>query len=540
LQFLRALCSELHSSCSTVIEDRASPTVRTLYLAHAAMKHLAALTLALAAMAACTVGDEPPHRGDEDAVLVLSDDALATELRDSPAHNTTTVFQRVGIMFDSDRPTSIEIATSRDGTAWSAWQPVDLRHVEGGATSAFVGEVAAEQGLASYFKLRGAAGTATHARIDVLESMGTEWEGGDPDASAELVPGNLRADIGGLTYHTRAEWGSRAATCSGSHSPKKMTVHMSETPNNDTMTVPARMRQMQAYHRDVRGWCDIGYHFAISADGQIWEGRPITKLGAHAAGANTNNVGIVLIGSFNTQPPTDAALASTSALIKAIATKYAITISRTTVKGHREVGTTSTDCPGAKTFALLGSIVEAAQGSAPQPPAPPVSSSVTGIVYVGTDPSARISGATISMDGKTATTTSAGTFELAGIAPGSYAVTVSKAGFRSVTITRDTRTSSFIGVGIDEEAVTSPLPTGTAKLQGVVYRGTDSSSRIGGAKVRLSTGHTATADANGYFLIPALPAGNITVFASSPGLAERSVTRALASGTTEWGSVSLR
>jgi len=47
----------------------------------------------------------------------------------------------------------------------------------------------------------------------------------------------------------------------------------------------------------ARGWDEIGYHFVIRANGDIEEGRPLTKKGAHAKGRN-HYVGIALTG-FN-------------------------------------------------------------------------------------------------------------------------------------------------------------------------------------------------------------------------------------------------
>lgn len=49
----------------------------------------------------------------------------------------------------------------------------------------------------------------------------------------------------------------------------------------------------------ARGWSDIGYHFLIGLDGQIWSGRPIEKIGAHVQGHNTGSVGISYVGGID-------------------------------------------------------------------------------------------------------------------------------------------------------------------------------------------------------------------------------------------------
>lgn len=41
---------------------------------------------------------------------------------------------------------------------------------------------------------------------------------------------------------------------------------------------------------------DVGYHFIITKDGKIHEGRPLSEVGAHVKGHNANSVGICLTG----------------------------------------------------------------------------------------------------------------------------------------------------------------------------------------------------------------------------------------------------
>lgn len=40
----------------------------------------------------------------------------------------------------------------------------------------------------------------------------------------------------------------------------------------------------------------IGYHFVVDIDGQVFTGRGLDEVGAHAAGFNGNSIGICLIG----------------------------------------------------------------------------------------------------------------------------------------------------------------------------------------------------------------------------------------------------
>lgn len=95
----------------------------------------------------------------------------------------------------------------------------------------------------------------------------------------------------------------------------------------------------------ANGWSGIGYHYVIYADGQIWTGRPEDTVGAHAyysakQEANSNGIGVCLIGNFETGKPTQAQLDSLVWLIRDIRTRYR----GIAVQGHKDVMPTA--CPG--------------------------------------------------------------------------------------------------------------------------------------------------------------------------------------------------
>lgn len=69
------------------------------------------------------------------------------------------------------------------------------------------------------------------------------------------------------------------------------------------------MRAVQRWHLD-RGWTTVGYHFVVAPSGRIFRGRPVDRLGAHVLGHNAGTVGICLMGNFELERPTAAALAS--------------------------------------------------------------------------------------------------------------------------------------------------------------------------------------------------------------------------------------
>lgn len=50
------------------------------------------------------------------------------------------------------------------------------------------------------------------------------------------------------------------------------------------------------YETNRRGWTDIGYHYFITKNGIIHNGRPIHSSGAHCRGHNSDSIGICISG----------------------------------------------------------------------------------------------------------------------------------------------------------------------------------------------------------------------------------------------------
>lgn len=91
------------------------------------------------------------------------------------------------------------------------------------------------------------------------------------------------------------------------------------------------------------GWAGIGYHKVILPDGTLADGRPEMMIGAHALGANSESIGIVLVGDFDTGRPSPAQMNTLLALTIKLMKQYGISADR--VVPHRAV-TAGTTCPG--------------------------------------------------------------------------------------------------------------------------------------------------------------------------------------------------
>ena len=137
------------------------------------------------------------------------------------------------------------------------------------------------------------------------------------------------------------------------HTPALFTLHHTAAHSPaDRAAAVEEMQFIQDYHQNGKGWIDIAYHFLISPQGDIFEGRPIGVVGAHVANRNANNVGISIMGNYH--PPADQR--PTQKVLNAIATigrylKTTYKIDKSNFFAHREIG--STDCPGDNLYAKM-------------------------------------------------------------------------------------------------------------------------------------------------------------------------------------------
>jgi len=160
----------------------------------------------------------------------------------------------------------------------------------------------------------------------------------------------------------------------------KIIIHHTADDNTVLLTwgTWAAIKEMQAiykYHALTKWRGDIGYNFVIDPFGNIYEGRAwwAWVVWAQTAWNNTPSVGISLMGNFNIQTPTDAALQSLVNLTTALARKYKINPKATTtyfkkstetpylkaytnytIAGHEDAWITS--CPGVNLYTLLPEI----------------------------------------------------------------------------------------------------------------------------------------------------------------------------------------
>ena len=126
----------------------------------------------------------------------------------------------------------------------------------------------------------------------------------------------------------------------------RITLHHEGAPDTpvyftDTRTVAERIELDRQAHLE-RGWGDIGYHYIIDRAGRVWEGRPIQYQGAHVRDNNEHNIGVMCMGNFDIQQPSEAQLSSLAAFTQKLRRKHNVSVNR--VFTHQEL--MPTHCPG--------------------------------------------------------------------------------------------------------------------------------------------------------------------------------------------------
>ncbi|MEX2672807.1 MAG: peptidoglycan recognition family protein [Phycisphaeraceae bacterium] len=126
---------------------------------------------------------------------------------------------------------------------------------------------------------------------------------------------------------------------------QRITLHHDGFPEPFTRTgkadSAARLELIRTSHTN-RGWADIGYHYVVDRGGRVWEARPLSYQGAHVRDHNENNIGILMVGNFDLQLPSDPQLASMQQIVQILSRRHNVAASR--IHTHRELGPTS--CPG--------------------------------------------------------------------------------------------------------------------------------------------------------------------------------------------------
>ncbi len=249
-------------------------------------------------------GAEGPLMGDSALVFFAEDAGLRTSLEaDDEGFLTPAVllenrdFNRVGVRFDARSTPRVEVRVLEDDDRWSPWVNATITYQEETAHNAHA-DVAAS-GSKIQLRFRGVEpDELSFLVVDAFQFQREQRVKGVVEEDSDLRHVEQALAVHAGADVTRAQWGAQGHNCGASHGPYRVTVHHTVTPTNDSSSVVQRVRQIQSYHQNNRGWCDIGYHFLIGQDGLVYQGRPEGLRGTHVGGANHGNLGVSFIGTY--------------------------------------------------------------------------------------------------------------------------------------------------------------------------------------------------------------------------------------------------
>ena len=302
------------------------------------------------------------HSGGQSSVTFESPAEIEEAFAgDSARFTPETPFVQVNIMFNGPTDPTLEWRTDSSAGEWRSvevtWSEEDA-HVG----RIILDEPATELQLRSpddltyahlTFKGRVTARTGDQMASDLPRQGGSTTQAldGGPSAQPDAVV-------------TRSEWGARQPwkSCGRSHDPGYITIHHTASPSNDGGDPARRLRQIQAYHIDNNGWCDIGYHYVVSQSGEIFEGRRLEgRTGAHVGYHNSRNLGVALIGNFKYQSVGATQFDATAEIVHALHETHDIPLNRRRLKGHTEWSGQSTSCPGGNMLDRLAELADASE-----------------------------------------------------------------------------------------------------------------------------------------------------------------------------------
>lgn len=111
-------------------------------------------------------------------------------------------------------------------------------------------------------------------------------------------------------------------------------IHCSATPEGRSLSFE-ECRRDHIMHRHFR---DIGYHFYITRDGTVHDGRPIEKVGAHCEGHNSHSIGICYEGGLDANgKPADTRTEAQRKALKSLVERMHSLFPKALIVGHHNL-----------------------------------------------------------------------------------------------------------------------------------------------------------------------------------------------------------
>ncbi|MBK6901400.1 MAG: N-acetylmuramoyl-L-alanine amidase [Saprospirales bacterium] len=229
-------------------------------------------------------------------------ETLEQEPRDIPLKDIEP-FLAYSAEWIAEPESSLEIRFFQSDTRqWGPWTPLDPdTHSERVAPN-FISELGFAPAASTRFEFRNSGGDLQNLRFHFFNPGKSSPEKPlSPEADRAICPCPLPE------YLDRLGW-CPSGNCPSDPTPQPtsvthLIVHHSAG-GNTSSDWAAVVRSIWDYHVNSNGWDDIGYNWLIDPNGVLYEGRGNDLQGAHFCGYNVGTMGVCMMGTYTSVPPT--------------------------------------------------------------------------------------------------------------------------------------------------------------------------------------------------------------------------------------------
>jgi hypothetical protein len=321
-------------------------------------------------------------------------------------------FNLVGLRWRGSGEPAVALRVRREGGVWSDWTPVDTDSDHGPDPGTGEPEAAGVSGpvwagRADFVQYRSSR-PLRGLRLEFVNTLGDATAADRARTAVRAAASRAALAVAGALGQavpsagagapqpgmvTRDEWGAtencvpRGPAAYGE--VRAGFVHHTAGANTYSPEQgPSVVLAICQYHRNTRGWNDIGYNFLVDRYGKLYEGRAggvdRAVVGAHTQGFNGQAFAVSNIGSFDGVSQTDEAMTAMARLIRwklgvhgqplgGTATLTSggggsnrwpagTSVQMRRISGHRDGNTTA--CPGSALYAQLPELRRRVEGVA--------------------------------------------------------------------------------------------------------------------------------------------------------------------------------
>jgi len=166
-----------------------------------------------------------------------------------------------------------------------------------------------------------------------------------PDRNPDHASSQTASDLGAIPRSRWTRHHARPNHVNAMNGVNRITIHHEGWKTvyfTDYQKTTQRLERIRHSHVNNHGWGDIGYHFVIDRAGRVWEARDLKYQGAHVSDNNPHNIGVMMLGNFQKQYPSQQQLNALKSFVQKLMNRYHVPAYP--IHPHRELGQTS--CPG--------------------------------------------------------------------------------------------------------------------------------------------------------------------------------------------------